>query len=277
MKIMNYGIKNMNNMKSGALWRRRLAALLRRPGSTFSPYQAAQVWKMDRIGASKILSRLVAQGWLTRLRRGTYMARPMEVSLAGEVAEDPWIVGSALYSPCYIGGWSAAEYWGYTEQIFRTVIVITTRVVREREFTAAGTPFLIRTISAKKFFGTKPVWRETEKVLVSDPEKTIIDLLDSPKLGGGIRPVSDILLTYWRSKHKDSETLLLYAGRIGNSAVFKRLGFLAERVLSAEKDFIVRCKAGIAKGASKLDPTIPGGRFESSWRLYVPESWVEKK
>lgn len=264
-------------MNNGTLWRRRLSALLRRPETIFSPDQAAQVWQMDRVEASKILSRLVAQGWLTRLRRGTYMARPMEVSLAGEAAGDPWIVASALYSPCYVGGWSAAEYWGFTEQIFRTVIILTTRMVRERELTTASTPFLIRTISEKKFFGTKPVWRETEKVLVSDPEKTIIDLLDTPRLGGGIRPVSDMLLNYWGSKYKNTGTLLSYAERLGNSAVFKRLGFLAERVLAAESDLIVRCKAGIAKGISKLDPTIPGGRFESSWRLYVPDSWAKTK
>ena len=39
--------------------------------------------------------------------------------------EDPWVIAAQLYGPCYIGGWSAAEYWDLTEQIFRTVVVMT--------------------------------------------------------------------------------------------------------------------------------------------------------
>ena len=32
--------------------------------------------------------------------------------------EDPLVIAEKLFSPCYVGGWSAAEYWGITEQIF---------------------------------------------------------------------------------------------------------------------------------------------------------------
>jgi type III restriction enzyme len=51
-------------------------------------------------------------------------------------------------------------------------------------------------------------------------------MLSDPRLGGGIRTVVDMFRTYVDSKEKDLDSLIKYADRLGNGAVFKRLGFI---------------------------------------------------
>src|SRR3972149_10011472 len=77
------------------------------------------------------LAALDKKGWLRRVKRGTYFILPLEATKKeGGVASDPWIIASVLFAPCYIGGWSAAEYFELTEQIFRSTFVVSAASVR---------------------------------------------------------------------------------------------------------------------------------------------------
>ncbi|OIO28569.1 MAG: hypothetical protein AUJ60_07185 [Nitrospirae bacterium CG1_02_44_142] len=224
-----------------------------------------------------MLSRWAKKGWLSRVKRGLYIPVPLESRTTEIPLEDPWIIAERLYSPCYIGGWSAAEYWDLTEQVFRTVVVMTTQKPRERNPIIKGTNFLLRTISEKEMFGLKPVWRGQVKILISDPSRTILDMLNNPRLGGGMRSVADILRNYLKSENRDLKLLIEYSKRLGNGAVFKRLGFLLERFASDQISFINDCKSQLTKGNVKLDPALESDRLITRWRLWVPESWVKEK
>jgi predicted transcriptional regulator of viral defense system len=216
------------------------------------------------------------KGWLSRVRRGLYVFMPIEARSMDTALEDPWIVADRLFSPCYIGGWSAAEYWELTEQIFRTIVVITARKPRNRKPIIKGTSFLVRTISENKIFGTSAVWRGQVRVNVSDPSRTLLDMLGDPRLGGGFRPTVDIFRQYMASKPKNTDLLLDYARRMDNGAVFKRLGFLAERYFPAEQALISACRARLTKGVVKLDPALPADKMVTTWQLWVPSSWARK-
>ena len=86
---------------------------------------------IPRVNAAKLLARWAAQGWLQRVRRGIYVAVPLESQRADSQPEDSWIIAEAAFSPCYISGWSAAEHWGLTEQVFRTVLFCVMRMTLE--------------------------------------------------------------------------------------------------------------------------------------------------
>jgi len=64
---------------------------------------------------------------LSRIRRGLYVAVPLDARRSGEWVEDAWVVADRVFSPCYIGGWSACEYWDLTDQVFRTILVVAHR------------------------------------------------------------------------------------------------------------------------------------------------------
>jgi predicted transcriptional regulator of viral defense system len=136
-----------------------LAAVIRGTKGTISVSDTARILALPRDSAAKLLSRCASKGWLSRVRRGLYVVVPLESPTADVALEDPWLIAERLYSPCYIGGWSAAEYWDLTEQIFRTIVVMTTQKPRDRSPVIKGTTFMLRTVQGKALFGLNAVWR----------------------------------------------------------------------------------------------------------------------
>ena len=253
--------------------RSRLAKLLRETKGTVSIEQAAGSLGISAKDTAKTLAWWAKQGWLSRVRRGLYVPVRLEARSTDVALEDAWIVAERLFAPSYIGGWSAAEHWDLTEQIFRSILVMTTKKPRKRQLSIKGTTFVLRTILPESFFGTKPVWRGQGKVNVSDPSRTVLDLMDDPGLGGGLRPSVDILQSYLRSEMKNLKLLISYAERLGSGAALKRLGFLLERYAPGEREAIEACRERITKGNAKLDPSLPANNLVTAWRLWLPEGW----
>ena len=179
-----------------------------------------------------------------------------------------------LYGPAYVGGRTAAEYWDLTEQIFRDIVVMTGRPVREKVQQRHGADFALKHIREDMIFGTKPVWRGSTRIAVSDVHRTIVDMLNDAQLGAGIQHVSDCLAAYLDREERNVDKLLAYAERLGNGAVFKRLGFLAERGGRGAPGLIEACRTRLSQGNAKLDPGLHCRRIISRWRLLVPESWA---
>jgi len=114
-------------------------------------------------------------------------------------------------------------------------------------------------------------------VSVSDPTRTVLDMLNDPKLGGGLRSTVDISLAYLHSDKKDMKLLLDYAARLDNGAVFKRLGFLLERLAAEETATIKECGSKLTTGNAKLDPALTADKLITKWRLWIPASWAKEK
>ncbi|HNZ65229.1 MAG TPA: type IV toxin-antitoxin system AbiEi family antitoxin domain-containing protein [Smithella sp.] len=273
--------ENKNSTKGlsgiGKLDRKRLGQVVRDAKGSISVSDAAKSLNVESTNAAKMLSRWAKKGWLSRVYRGVYVPVPLESRSADMPLENSWVIAEKLFSPCYIGGWSAAENWDMTEQIFRKVMVMTTQKPRRSLCVVKGTEFMLRMISEKAMFGLKPVWQGQVKVMLSDPSRTIIDMLSDPALGGGIRSVADMFANYLKSENKNMELLLKYAKQLGNGAVFKRLGFFLERFALQEKEAIEKCSAGLTKGNTKLDAKLAADRLITRWRLWIPESWSKTK
>lgn len=253
--------------------RERLGRVLRETKGPISSADASRALRIAQPEASRLLSNWSSRGWLTRVRRGLYARVSLESSTTDLPVDDAWVVAERLFAPCYIGGWSAAEHWGLTEQLFRSTLVLTTRRPRARHVEAGGAVFVVRTIDERAFFGLKPVWRGQVKVSVSDPTRTVLDLLDTPALGGGIRAVLDILKSYFDSRQRDPKLLVQYADQLGNKAVFKRLGFLASEFIPSEQEIVTECRKRLSAGNAKLDPAVPSQRLVTAWRLWVPRGF----
>ena len=232
---------------------------------------------VSRVAAAKKLARWASKGWLSRVRRGLYVTVPLESRTADVALEDPWLIVDRLYAPCYIGGWSAAEHWELTEQIFRTIVVMTTQKPRDRSPIIKATSLLLRTVQEKAMFGLKSVWRGPVKILISDPSRTILDVLNDPLLGGGLRSTTDFLVNYLKSVNRDLDLLIDYADRLGNGAVFKRMGFLLQRLIPEEKEMIEACRKRMTTGNARLDPALDCDRLVTRWRLWVPAGWAREK
>ncbi len=248
--------------------RRRLTTLHRAARGPFTIDEAAAALQLDRQRTAKLLAHWTAQGWLVRIRAGVYLTVPLEAESPTSWVEDAWAVLSRVFEPCYIGGWSACEHWGFTEQLFRDVVVLTARPIRRRTGEIQGMPYIAKAIPQAKLFGTRRVWRREVPVNVSDPSRTIVDVLDDPRIGGGMRHVADVVGAYFASEHRNDDDLLGHIRRIGNRTVYKRLGFLIEELGIDSPQLVSECLALQSSGYSKLDPEGPDqGKLIRRWCL----------
>jgi len=250
--------------------RRLLTTLHRGTTGPFTPQEASNILGFDIRRTRRFLAYLADAGWLTRIRRGLYTTVSLDVVEPSTWREDPWIIAAKVFSPFYIGGWSACEHWGLTDQIFKETIVISGKTIRQRHVEIQGIPFYVKIINKDKNFGTETVWRGQTRVLVSDPTRTIVDILDDPDIGGGIRHIADILRTYLSHERRNASLLLEYAHKIDNRTIFKRLGYLLEVMKINDGTIIEACRKEISSGMSLLDPNAPRkGRFVRRWNLRV--------
>jgi len=221
--------------------------------------------------ANQILRRLSKKGWLQRLKRGIYTLVPLSSSSSTPVVENALLLAMDIFKPAFISGWTAAEHWNLTEQIFNSISVITTTPQRKTEQVLGNCKFRTRTIPKSLFFGAKTVWFGSKSVEIADPSRTLIDILDLPSFGGGARHTVDIFKQYWTSNFRNPELLLEYATRYKKGTLFKRLGFLAEKFdVEVSQEWINTCEKNITKGVSELDPGgSKEGEIVSKWNLRI--------
>jgi predicted transcriptional regulator of viral defense system len=245
-----------------------LERLHRHTAGAFDVAEATRVLGVDHEEASRLLVYLARRGWLSRVRRGLYVPVPLDARRSGEWVADPWVVAQRVFSPCYIGGWSACQYWELTEQVFRTLLVVTARRIRHRDIEIQGLPFHLTVRGEEQLFGTFEVWRGQTRVRASDPSRTVVDVLDDPRLGGGMRTVADMVHEYLNSEHRNDDLLVDYGDRVGNRAVFKRLGYLLEHSRIDAPALVEACWERRSSGLVTLDPSVKSpGRIVRRWRL----------
>lgn len=249
--------------------RSELAVVLGTAGRFITPTDVASALRTDQDSAAKRLARWAEDGWVRRVRRGLYIGVPVDVAKPGAWSEDALAVASAVWSPCYFTGWTAANHWAMSDQVFRTTVLKTTGRVRSSRRRLLDHDYLVsHTTEDALTWGMKSEWQNETRLRFADPARTVVDIFDDPGLAGGIRHVAEILAAYLEDR--DPATLIDYGDRLGNRSVFKRLGFVAETLGLDVPDLVAACAARLSEGISALDPIGPkGGRRTMRWRLRV--------
>ena len=255
--------------------RERLSTVLRAAKDVVSIGIAEKVLGLDRNATAKLLSRWRQQGWLRRVGPGIYVPVPLDLASSEQVVEDPWVLVPTLFGQCYVGGWTAAHHWELTEQLFNETVVFTTRRVGQKRVAAQGVTFLLHAAPQNRFFGLKSIWRGTARVNISDPARTLVDMIALPESGGGIDHVTECLQVHSRTPAYDRKLLIRYAEQFGNGSVFKRLGFLAETRMG-DGELAAACHARLTHGYAKLDPAFASVQLATHWRLWVPKRWKQR-
>lgn len=248
-----------------------LARVATRAHPLITTSEAAAVLGWDKTRTAKQLARWHEQGLARRIKRGVYVIVPPAAFLQKSVVADPWVLVAAVFRRAYVAGWSAAEHWDLTEQVFTTLLVCTTDAVKRTRTRVAEIEIRARHIPARQFFGTAIVWREGTRVLVSDVHKTLVDMFADPALGGGIQHVTQCFAAYLRRDDVDVKRLLDYAAQLGNATTFKRMGFITE-ALGGPGDLRDVCAAHVTLGLANLDSAIDSPRVSKRWQLRLPKA-----
>src|SRR5665648_1033112 len=209
------------------------------------------------------LHHLSNTGWLTRLKRGLYV---ISTSFPGMTPVHEFEIAMALVQPSAISHWSALHFHGMTEQIPRKVYITTTQAVpisravkirnkSQRSFSREINGILYEFIKIKpeRFFGFKDFWVGEVKITITDPERTHIDGLISPKYFGGWAEIYSAFESHLSSL--DLAKMISYSLQL-DAAIAKRLGWIMEKV-GVEDTILHKLEAVPIKGYRVLDSSGP--------------------
>lgn len=202
----------------------------------------------------RIMGNMMEKDLVKRVERGKYILTEMWNEL------DIYEIVPEIFQPSYIAFWSALHYQDMTDQVPRTVFLVTTR--RKKPLKFQGQKIKYVTVKESLFFG----YERYGKVVVSDREKTMIDCLRHPEYSGGISHIQDAI---W--DELDTDRLIEYCELTGSSAVASRLGYLLDKKkIVFDKDRIKE----LIDTYTKLDPKQKGSMLNSEWKLYVKRDLI---
>jgi predicted transcriptional regulator of viral defense system len=249
----------------------RLLTTLSAAGKQIFVTQDARDILGSSINVNQVLVRLRHKRWLKRLSKGLYLILPFEAGMDGEFTVSSFLIATYLAEPSVIAYWSALNHHGFTEQISHTTFVATTQKKKEVVIEDLGLHFKFITLPPAKMFGQETLWIEGQAVSITDPAKTIVDCLDHPELCGGIVEAAKGLWYALTDRDIQPTQLTDYATRLGNRAVFKRMGYLVECMeLPLTREILDDWQTRISAGYVLLEPAMGRkGVRNSRWRLWT--------
>lgn len=217
----------------------------------------------------KLAFGLVRKGWLERTRRGVYLLNPSRHGPDAIPDTDPFRVGSLLADPYYFGFATAAEVHGVFPQAGRVYYIVSPVRIGTRRFGTSRFRGVL--LPRARFFGTETRERRGRTIVVSDLERTILDVVNRPSLAGGMSGVGQILSL---SKPRiDWSRLAEYLERYGNRSLTRRLGYLADRVRPSLRPPGSWARATRASPTEPFVPLGPPSRYgrrgphDERWRI----------
>jgi len=176
----------------------------------------------------QLIYKLKKKGILKPITRGVYYYSPLEAGPAG-VRINEWLIPPILFPKgnYYVGYSNMYNYYGFTDQIFQTFYVLNTS--RQRERAICGIPFKLVKISPKRMYGLENIKISDSQVIVSDKERTLVDLIYFPDPVGGLKKAFEILKQEAFSGKTDVKKLVKYAVSFPTVSVQKRVGFVLDK------------------------------------------------
>lgn len=172
--------------------------------------------------------------------------------------DNPLVIASYIVQPAYIGLYSALRYHDMITQIINTIDVI---VPKSRVPAKIDKRKVIFT-KTKYFWGFEKYRIGKFEILVSNPEKTIVDCL----ITGKVRP--HVVFRALKNEEIDEERLFSYVQKIKNSALGRRMGFLLEKAGYDASLYTIYVKGKYVK----LDKKKPKkGRKNKEWKIIINE------
>ncbi len=237
--------------------------------------------RVRSVSTRATLDQHLRAGNLLRVRRGVYAVVPRGQT-PETVSVDPFALASRLAPDAVVAYHGALEFHGRAHSASRRVQFLTRTTARPFEF--RGTEFVpvpvppaLRELTdwgggiVEKPRGGVPVRATTL-------ERTLVDVLDAPRHGGGWEEV-------WRSLESveffDLDAVIDYVLKLGSAATVAKVGFYLEQhreALMIEERHLGRLSARAPGKPAYLERSRrEPGRLLSRWNLIVPERVLNRE
>jgi predicted transcriptional regulator of viral defense system len=222
------------------------------------------------------LSALIRSGRLEPLKRGVYA---LKVAPPG-MEVHPFAVAVAIIQPSAVSHWSALSHHGFTTQVPKMVQVSTPSKVVTPEmrqgkayrprgrtvWRALGVEVEFIHVRPRAFFGHQKIWVSNwNQGLITNPERTVLDLVARPEVFGGLAAALDILEEIL--PRIDEQRLIRYGLEYQVGAVIKRLGWCLES-LGVAGSLLTPLQKFPVRNVTMLDPRASRSKFTNErWQI----------
>ena len=230
--------------------------------------------------AEALLAYHTKTGRVLRVRRGLYAVVPVGVS-PDAAPVDAYLLASRSADDAVLAYHTALEVHGTAYSAHERVIFVTTRgsrpwSFRSMEFRPVRVPRALREKGAANA-GVTTVDLVGLDVRVSTLERTLVDVLDRPALGGGWE---EAIRSLEAVSFFDLDAVADYALLLGNSTTVAKVGFFLEQhreTLAVEERHLERLRAHRPRRPHYVARRIGGENvFLREWNLVVPAALVER-
>ena len=261
--------------------------LIRRP--VFTAEEFAEFLSVDRLRTSDIRQSLLTHhlksGNILRIKQGLYATVPPGMNPESSPV-DMFQIAGKMSTDAVLGYHTALDFYGKAHSIWNQFLYLTSNratrpvIFRGHEFRGVLFPKALRE-KGEELFAVNKEERTGLEVRVTSLERTLVDLLDRPHLGGGYEEI-------WRSLEAveffDLDMVLDYALLLGNSTTIAKVGFFLETQrdeLMVEEDHLRRLREHRPKRPTYMirADRSRGNRKRSlvkAWNLVVPQKILNR-
>ena len=217
--------------------------------------QAESFW--DYKQAKNLVTKLVKNGWLIRIKRGLYAIS--DLSTRGFLTLSPYVVANLLVSDSYVSFESALQQYGMFDQLTGKAISVSLKMYKAVKLNSTEYSF-VKT-KPEYYFGWQEVNVDNKSARVATPEKALIDMVNFHKSQYAIDLVIEKLQEY--KNDLDMARLNDYLSRFSLTTV-KIFGLIFDLIgINSDKLY------ELAKTKHGTHWMLPGDRkFNAKWRLY---------
>lgn len=230
-------------------------------GTIITLDQLNELFNDNRGYLRKRVSKLIDQGWLTRIKNGTYALS--DLSTRGSLSISHLAITNLLVDHAYVSFESALQYHGLYDQLLSKIAMVS---LKQRQATKvdAYTYTFVNT-QQEYYYGWQFYQVDGQKVKIADSEKALIDLIQFHRNRYTVDLVIEKLLNY--KVQITLNRLINYALKT-NTVTQRIMGFVLDAVsLESTKLFqAINHKQGMSILTKSKNNT-----YNSKWKLYYDE------
>lgn len=229
--------------------------------------QLRDMFNFDDSLLNQLIFRLKKKGILKSIKKGVYFYSPLEAGPAG-ININEFLIPSILYprGNYYVGYGTMYNYYGFTDQIFQTMYILNTS--KQYRKTIGDMTFKMIKIAPKRMYGLEKIKISNAEVIVSDKERTLVDLVYFPGPVGGLKNAFYILKNQVVTKQINTKKFIGYASQFPIVSTRKRIGFLLDQVSFNGKELLPLMKTIEKTSLSNLfDLKSRKGKINKKWRI----------
>ncbi|MEI6291489.1 MAG: type IV toxin-antitoxin system AbiEi family antitoxin domain-containing protein, partial [Chloroflexota bacterium] len=213
----------------------------------------------DNKQAKNVITKLVKNGWLVRIKRGLYAIS--DFSSRGFLSLSPLVVANLLVPESYVSFEAALQHHNMFDQFTGSIVSVSIKINKPVKLSDIEYRFV--STMPRYFFGWQDVQVIGQKARIAAPEKALIDMVNFHKSQYSIDLVIEKLLEF--KKDLNLPRLIGYLGKYPITTV-KIFGLIFDLIgLDSENIYKLSKPAG-------TNWMLPGDKkFNAKWRLYYRE------